>query len=98
MVEHVFTLLSLVLDREPMQIASRALHSEDRALIGTALEYLETVLPEDLRRALWKQLQVGVPERPQKRASRDLLQDLLRSSKAAKAPGRDPRKGPGDTD
>lgn len=98
-VEHVFTLLSLVLDREPMQIASRALHSEDRALVGTALEYLETVLPEDLRRALWKRLQVGVPERPQKRAASDLLRDLLRSSDAAKAPRRGlRRRGPGDTD
>lgn len=97
-VEHVFTLLSLVLDREPMQIASRALHSEDRALVGTALEYLETVLPEDLRRALWKRLQVGVPQRPQRRASSELLHDLLRSSDAAKgsAGGRRPPQGEPD--
>jgi hypothetical protein len=98
-VEHVFTLLSLVLDREPMQIASRALHSDDRVLIGTALEYLETVLPEDLRRALWKQLQVGVQDRPQQRVSSDPLHDLLHSS-YAKAPRRGlrRRRGPGETD
>jgi hypothetical protein len=98
-VEHVFALLSLVLDREPMQIASRALHSEDRALVGTALEYLETVLPEDLRKALWKRLRVGLPERPQKRASGDPLHDLLRSRVAARPPSADQRqKEPGDTD
>ncbi len=36
---HVFRLLSLVLPREPLQIAFRSLHSEDRRLRGTALEY-----------------------------------------------------------
>ena len=83
-VDHVFLLLSLVLEREPMQIASRALHSEDRALMGTALEYLETVLSDDLRRALWKRLQVGVRERAAARPSQEVLNDLLRSSNRLK--------------
>jgi hypothetical protein len=46
---HVFTLLSLVLPREPLQIAYRGLQSSDRRLRGTALEYLEGTLPPDLR-------------------------------------------------
>jgi hypothetical protein len=41
----VFSLLSLVLPREPLQIAFRGLQSSDRQLRGTALEYLEGVLP-----------------------------------------------------
>ncbi len=49
---HVFTLLSLVVEREPLQIAYRALVGGDTALRGTALEYLENVLPEDVRRDL----------------------------------------------
>jgi ATP:ADP antiporter, AAA family len=49
---HVFTLLSLVLPREPLQIAFRSLHSDDRQLRGTALEYLEGVLPTQIRHAL----------------------------------------------
>lgn len=94
-VDHVFMLLSLVLEREPMQIASRALHSEDRALIGTALEYLETVLSDDLRRALWKRLKVGVREGTAARPSQEVLDLLLRSSDALKAPRRPlRRKGP----
>ena len=97
-VEHVFTLLSLVLDREPLQLASRALQAEDRTLIGTALEYLETVLPDDLRRALWKRLQIGVRERSVVRPSHELLDELLRSSNALKAPRRQRgRKGPDET-
>jgi hypothetical protein len=49
---HVFTLLSLVVEREPLQIAHRALVGGDAGLRGTALEYLENVLPEDVRRGL----------------------------------------------
>ena len=43
--EHVFNLLALVLEREPVHIAARAFDSDDMYLRGTALEYLETVLP-----------------------------------------------------
>ena len=46
---HVFSLLSLVLPREPLQIAHRGLLSNDRRLRGTALEYLEGTLPPHLR-------------------------------------------------
>ena len=41
---HVFTLLSLVLPTEPLQIAFRGLHTDDQNLQGTALEYLEGML------------------------------------------------------
>jgi hypothetical protein len=50
---HVFTLLSLVYPREPLQIAFRSLHSEDPYLRGTALEYLEGILPAEVREPLW---------------------------------------------
>ncbi len=96
-VEHVFTLLCLVLDREPMQIASRALNSNDRALIGTALEYLETVVPEELRRALWKRLQVGMGERAAARPSQEVLDELLKSSIGKPPPRSARRRRPGET-
>ena len=48
-VEHAIVLLSLVLEREPLSLAYRALRSGDDALRGTALEYFENVLPETLR-------------------------------------------------
>jgi len=50
---HVFTLLALVLPREPLQIAFRSLQSEDAYLRGTGLEYLEGVLPAHVRQPLW---------------------------------------------
>src|SRR4051812_6609361 len=49
----VFSLLSLVLPGEPLQIAYRGLQSADRQLRGPALESLEGVLPSAIRPALW---------------------------------------------
>ncbi len=50
-VEHVFTILSLGLDREALRLAHRALRSEGR-MRGTAIEYLTNVLPDDLRKGI----------------------------------------------
>jgi hypothetical protein len=44
----LFALLSLVLERGPLQIAWAAMRAQDRALRGTALEYLSNVLPPDV--------------------------------------------------
>ena len=77
---HVFILMSLVLPPTPVQIAFRGLHTDDPALRGTALEYLEGVLPPDIRERLWPFL--GTTPQPA-RASRDreeILADLLRSN------------------
>ena len=46
--EHVFDLLALVLEREPVRIAARAFEAGDAYVRGTSLEYLETVLPPRL--------------------------------------------------
>jgi ATP:ADP antiporter, AAA family len=54
---HVFKLLSLAVERQPLQTAYWALRGPDAALRGTALEYLETVLPEAVRRALVSHLE-----------------------------------------
>ena len=57
--EHVFNLLALVLEREPVLIASRAFDSGDMYVRGTALEYLETVLPPGIFAALVPRLSVA---------------------------------------
>jgi hypothetical protein len=75
---HVFTLLSLVLPREPLQIAFRSLHTDDRQLQGTALEYLEGVLPPLIRQRLWPFLERR-PVRRQNRPSQEVIAALLRS-------------------
>ena len=78
---HVFILLSLVLQAAPLQIAYRGLHTNDPGLRGTALEYLEGVLPADIRERLWPflgtQNQAGGP-----RAREEILADLMRSNES----------------
>jgi hypothetical protein len=80
--DHVFTLLSLALEREPLQIALRAVRGTDRALRGTALEYLENVLPEGLRKALWPAFGEGVPAPRTARPREGVMNELLNSSAA----------------
>jgi len=78
---HVFTLLSLILPREPLQIAFRSLHSDDKHLRGTALEYLEGVLPAPIRQGLWPFLVYRRVSNPAPRHD-DIMANLLRSSQS----------------
>jgi ATP:ADP antiporter, AAA family len=81
--EHLFTLLSLVLPPETVRLAFHSLHTGDRHLRGTALEYLETVLPEPVWQRLWPFLDEGEvqPTRPG-RSSGQALQELLASQES----------------
>jgi hypothetical protein len=77
---HVFNLLTLVPPTEPMRIAFRGLHTDDAGLRGTALEYLEGVLPPDIRERLWPFLDDAHPSRSTPPRGRDeILADLMRS-------------------
>lgn len=76
--EHVFTVLALHLDREPLRLAFKALHSVDESLRGTALEYLENVLPDEVRDAVWPFLGEARPMRAA-RPRKLILADLLRA-------------------
>jgi AAA family ATP:ADP antiporter len=88
--EHLFTLLSLILPRETLRLAFHGLHTDDRQLRGTALEYLETVLPEPIWTRLRPLLEDG--ERPSgpRKTPNEALQELLasRSSIEARMGGR----------
>jgi len=94
--EHVFTLLSLVLPSEPLRVAFRGLHTEDEALRGTALEYLDSVLPGRIRDALWPFLEPARAPVVRQRSREEILDTLMRSSSsidlnlAAHASGRGP--------
>ncbi len=78
---HIFTLLSLVLEREPLTMAYRALRSDDGALRGTALEYLEVVLPTGLREAITPLLgDVQRTNEQKPRGKTELRDELMRSA------------------
>jgi len=79
--EHVFTLLALVLPKEPVRIAFRGLHVDDAFLRGTALEYLESSLPPEVRKPLWPFLEDRRPRRlAPVRPTEEALAQLLQSS------------------
>jgi len=59
--EHAFTLLALHLEREPLRMAFRALYQDDTTYRGTALEYLDTVLPAEIHDILWPHLGAAAP-------------------------------------
>jgi hypothetical protein len=79
---HVFILLSAVLPAAPLQIAFRGLHTDDPALRGTALEYLEGVLPPDIRDRLWPFLGSDTHLQGGRRAREEILADLMRSNES----------------
>ena len=86
---HVFTVLGCVLEREPLSIAYRAMRADDPGLRGTAFEYLEVVLPARVRDVLVPLLgDVKPAARTRERDSRELADELLRSSASLARPVR----------
>jgi hypothetical protein len=79
--EHVFTLLAVLLGSEAVKICFRALHQDDDRHRGTALEYLQTVLPGELRDAIWPSLGETGPL-PSVRDPAEVLADLSRAMQA----------------
>ena len=67
-----------MLPREPLQIAFRSLQTDDQYLQGTALEYLDGILPARIRERLWPFLE----HRPAVRSARpreEVIAELLKS-------------------
>lgn len=93
--EHVFTVLSLVMPRQPLLIAFRGLHTDDPQLRGTALEYLEIALPLPVRDALWPFLDDAPRRAPRARSGEQILADLMASREAIREKlGPVPRRPP----
>jgi hypothetical protein len=83
--EHAFDLLSLTAAGEAIQLAYGALQSPDAFLQGVALEYLDVVLPTDVRATLMPRL--PSPSRPltAPRPSARSLEDLMTSREAIRS-------------
>lgn len=80
--EHTFRLLTLVLEPENVRAAFHGMIYEDERLNSFALEYLEQVLPADIRKKLWPFIG-DISAHEKKKSARPLNQvvsDLLTSS------------------
>ena len=76
--EHVFTLLALTLDPDAVRLSMQAAFSKDLNLRGTALEYLENVLPG----YLYNELLTHLGESPQGSSSTRTLGDIVNELKS----------------
>lgn len=74
--EHVFTLLALTLDPDAVHISMQAAISTDANLRGTALEYLENVLPTDLYALLVQRLGITEESRQGTRHLSEIISEL----------------------
>jgi len=75
--EHLFTLLALVLPEDAVRVAFRALHTNDAQLKGTALEYLESATPTETRQLLLPLLEADAEMRSRGGGSLADLENLL---------------------
>ena len=79
--KHVFRLLSLVLDPDAVRAAYQGIESNNERLLSLALEYLEQVLPGDVKDRLWPFIG-DLTERQRERALRPLdrvVDDLVKT-------------------
>jgi ATP/ADP translocase len=95
--EHVFNLLALGLEREPVHIAARTFDTDDAYARGTALEYLEMVLSPALFAALQPRLATpGAPTRG-RRGVTEVRADLLRAGETLRMSAAQVRREMGET-
>jgi MFS family permease len=85
--DYVFALLSLCTTRGSLELVRQGLKANDRKLRGTALEYLESLLPEAVRAPLVEALaQRPEPRVGEARSETQLLDELRRSIQADLSP------------
>jgi AAA family ATP:ADP antiporter len=78
--EHLFTLLALLLPVEAVRVAFRALHTDDVQLKGTAFEYLESATPAETRQLLLPLLEADAESRSHAACANGALEKLLAST------------------
>lgn len=81
----VFVLLGLCFERSAIAVCLQAILGLDSNMRGTALEYLENVLPGPIHDELWPRLRAVRSERP-KRSRQAIMQELLSASQSERAP------------
>ena len=75
--EHLFTLLALLLPEAAIRVAFRALHTDDVQLKGTAFEYLESATPPPTRQLLLPMLELDAEMRSRAATDGPALENLL---------------------
>jgi AAA family ATP:ADP antiporter len=81
---HLFNLFGVVFGPKVMDICYESLEAEDPTIRGTALEYLENQLPQDVRTPLWPLIATGHTEPKSDRSAQEIMRDLLKAAHLVK--------------
>jgi hypothetical protein len=84
-IQLLFLLLGALYEPETLELCLRALNSEDRELQGTALEYLENLLPPHIWALLHPVLAKGRTRAGKKRTLQQAARDLLGAASSLRA-------------
>jgi AAA family ATP:ADP antiporter len=82
---YLFSLFGLVFGPGVMEICYHALQSHDPGIRGTALEYLENQLPQNVRDPLWPLIASGQIQIQSNRPTKEILYDLLEAGRSIKS-------------
>ncbi|MGD8992041.1 MAG: hypothetical protein PVI00_11365, partial [Desulfobacterales bacterium] len=81
---HLFNLLGVIFGPQVMDICYESLQVKDPTIRGTALEYLENQLPQNVRTPLWPLIESGHTETKSDRSSQEIMHDLMQALSADK--------------
>lgn len=82
---YLFNLFGLILGPGVMDICYHALQTEDPGIRGTALEYLENQLPQNVREPLWPLIASGRIATKSDRSTKEIMYDLLQAGRSIKS-------------
>ncbi len=82
---YLFNLFGLILGPGVMDICYNALQTEDPSIRGTALEYLENQLPQNVREPLWPLIASGRIATKSDRSTKEIMYDLLQAGRSIKS-------------
>lgn len=81
---YLFILFGIIFGPSVMDVCFEALKADDPATRGTALEYLENQLPQNVRTPLWPLIASGYTETRSDRSLQEITHDLLQAGRAIK--------------
>jgi AAA family ATP:ADP antiporter len=84
-IRYLFILLGIIFGPNVMDICYESLQVEDQTLRGTALEYLENQLPQNIRVSLWPLIASGHKATRSDRSLEEITQDLLQAGRSVKS-------------
>jgi hypothetical protein len=93
---HLFNLFGIIFGPDVMDSCYDSLQAEDPTIRGTALEYLENQLPQNIRTSLWPVIASGYTEPKSDRSAQEIMHDLLKFGRLVKRKKQTLQKAQGD--